>query len=106
MLFPTECLPKRLATERSGHDVRRQEALLRALMAPEGVFHSCEGEPFLLDGMNQRFKRCRLRINVTRADEDSVATGLDGENGRFGYRVVVRQRFHFEIVAQNDAIVP
>ena len=56
--------------------------------------------------MDQRLERRCLRVMIAAADEHAVAAGLDREYGGRRNGIRVRNRFHFQVVGENDALVP
>ena len=59
----------------------------------------------VLDRSHERFERRGLRLVVAAADQHAVTAGLDREDGRRRDRVLGGNRFHLEIVAEDDAVV-
>ena len=63
------------------------------------------GSRSVFHGVHQRLERRRLLIVVSAADQHAVAARLDGQHGGRRNRVLVGDRLHLEIVAQDDAVV-
>ena len=74
---------------------------LRSLV--ERVLETLVGNSVLLDGVDERFKRRGLHIDIAAADEETVASSRDGFDGGLRDGVRLRDRLHLQVVAEDDA---
>src|SRR5947209_8590766 len=103
MLLASENLPERLVLRRTRNHRRAEEPFLRALLPLERILDARERQTFGFYRADEGLERPRLRIVVRAADEDAVAARLDREDRRLGDGVGVGDRFHLEVVAEDDA---
>src|SRR5262245_19631701 len=94
----------RTSRQRPPGNLRGEEALLHPLMALQRVVDARKPQASVFDGMDDGFERCGLRVVVAAADEDAVAAGGKREDSRRGNGMVIRNRLHLEIVAEDDAL--
>ena len=89
----------------------QEEPLLCPPLSLECVLDATVRNPAILNGMHKRLEGCRLDVDVVvrvarevPANQHAVATGGDGLHGGIRDAVILRQRLHLEVVAEDDAI--
>ena len=103
MRVAAEHLPD--STDFLRRDRRGEEAFLCTSQPREGILETFVGNLLLFDGVNQRLQRLRLHLDVAAADQQLVAPGRNRADSRVGNRVRLRDRFHLEIVAEDDTLI-
>ena len=59
----------------------------------------------VLHSMHEGFEGRRLHIGVAAADQNAVAAGGYRLHGGVGNGIRLRDRLHFQVIAQDDALI-
>ena len=83
-----------------------EKSLLHPLLARERIVDACQRQASPFHRVNHRLQHRRLLSDVTTADQQRVTPGGNGVDRGLGHRVTRRNGLHFQVVRDNDALIP
>src|SRR5688572_13568251 len=105
MLVAAEHAPELAQTGRGAAPLGREKPLFRPAQPQQGRVDAGGADLAGFDRPDERLERRRLQLEIAAADQDAVTARADRLDRRRGYRDAGADRFHLEIIAQDDAIV-